>query len=51
MLKYNDLYKKVKEDQVADTNAFDSDCMKHWVEQTKTKRKWWRHDKVVNGKV
>jgi hypothetical protein len=39
MLKYNDLYKKVKEDQVEDNRAFDSDYIKHWVEKTKTKRK------------
>jgi S-adenosylhomocysteine hydrolase len=36
MLKYNDLYKKVKEDQVADNGAFNSEYMMHWVEKTKT---------------
>jgi hypothetical protein len=29
----------MKEDRVADNRAFDSDYMKHWVEQTRTKRK------------
>jgi hypothetical protein len=42
MLKYNNLDKKVNQDQVADNSAFDSDCMKHWVVHTKTKKKW-RH--------
>jgi hypothetical protein len=39
MLKYNELYKKVKEDQVADNGAFDSEYMMHWVEKTRSKGK------------
>jgi hypothetical protein len=31
MLKYNDLYKKVKEDGVTNNGAFDSEYMMHWV--------------------
>jgi hypothetical protein len=32
ILKYNELYKKVKEDRVVDNGAFDSEYMMHWVE-------------------
>ena len=40
MLKYNELYKKVKEDRVVDNGAFDSEySMMHWVEKTRSKRK------------
>ena len=39
MLKYNELYKNVKEDRVADDGAFDSEYMMHWVEKTRSKRK------------
>ena len=39
MLKYNELYKKVKEDRVTDNGAFDSEKMMHWVEKTRSKRK------------
>jgi hypothetical protein len=41
MLKYNDIYKKVKEDWEADNGAYeDSECMiLHCVEKTKNKRK------------
>ena len=39
MIKYNNLDKKVNQDQVAYNSAFDSDCMKHWVVHTKSKRK------------
>jgi hypothetical protein len=35
MLKYNDFYKKVKEDQVAVIGAFDSEHMMHWVENSR----------------
>jgi hypothetical protein len=31
MLKHNEVYKKVKEDRVADNGAFDSEYMMHWV--------------------
>ena len=43
MLKYNGLYKKVKENQLADNGAFDSEDMMHWLEKTRSKRKR-RHD-------
>jgi hypothetical protein len=39
MLKYNELYKKVKEDRVVDNDAFDSEYIMHWVEKTRGKRK------------
>jgi hypothetical protein len=39
MLKYNELYKKVKEDRVADNGAFDSEYMMHWLEKNRSKRK------------
>jgi tetrahydromethanopterin S-methyltransferase subunit A len=39
MLKYNDLYQKIKEDQEADYGAYDSECMIHCAEKTKTKNK------------
>lgn len=40
MLKYDDLYKMVEEDTVADSSAYDSEYMIHWVEKTKNKVKW-----------
>jgi uncharacterized membrane protein YobD (UPF0266 family) len=43
MLEYNDLYKKAKEDQVADNGALDSEYMLHCIEKTKIKAKQ-RHD-------
>jgi hypothetical protein len=43
MLEYNKLYKKVKEDQVTESSAFDSEYIMQWVEKTRSKRKW-RHD-------
>jgi hypothetical protein len=39
MLKCNELYKAVKEDQIANNGAFDSDYMTHWIEKTNKKRK------------
>jgi tetrahydromethanopterin S-methyltransferase subunit A len=44
MLKYNELYKKVKEDRVADNGAFDSECMMHWVEKTRSTKRKRRRD-------
>jgi tetrahydromethanopterin S-methyltransferase subunit A len=38
MLKYKDLYKKVKEHWLADNGAFDSEYMIHCIEKTKTKQ-------------
>jgi hypothetical protein len=38
-LKYNELYKKLKEDRLVDNGAFDSEYMMHWVEKTRGKRK------------
>jgi hypothetical protein len=35
MLKYNELYKQIKEDRVVDNGAFDSECIMHWVEKKK----------------
>ncbi len=43
MLKYNDLYKKVKENRVADGGAYDRKYTIHCVEKNKNKRKQ-RHD-------
>jgi hypothetical protein len=40
MLKYNDLYKKVKEVWDTGNSASSSDHMKHWIEKARTK---WRH--------
>jgi hypothetical protein len=39
MLKYDELYEKVKDDRVVDNGAFDSEYMMHWVEKTRSKRK------------
>jgi hypothetical protein len=39
MLKYNELYKKLKEDRVADNGAFDREYLAHYVEKSKNKRK------------
>jgi hypothetical protein len=45
MLKYNELYKKLKEDQVVDNGAYDSEYMMHWeVEKTRSKRRKRRRD-------
>jgi hypothetical protein len=33
MLKYNEIYKKVNNDRVTDNSVFDSDYMKHQVDQ------------------
>ena len=35
MLKYNELYKQIKEDPVVDNGAFDSEYIMHWVEKKK----------------
>jgi hypothetical protein len=52
MLKYNNLYQKVKEDQVADNGVFDSEYMMYWVEKTRSKRKWrLDHSDLVQSKV
>jgi hypothetical protein len=40
MLKYNDLYEKVKETRVADDGVYDRECMMDWVEKrTRSKRR------------
>jgi hypothetical protein len=42
MLKYNDLYKQTRKDQLEDNSAYDRECIAHCVEKTKNKRKGWR---------
>jgi hypothetical protein len=39
MLKYNELYKKVKEDRAADNGDFDREYIAHYMEKSKNKRK------------
>jgi hypothetical protein len=39
MLKYNDLYKQVKNDRVEDNGVYDRECIAHYVEKSKNKRK------------
>ncbi len=51
MLKYNDLYRKVKEDRVANGCAYDSEYMIHCVEKNKNKRGSKGTTMVVNYKV
>ena len=51
MLKYNGLYKKEKENQLADNGAFDSEYMMHWVEKTSGARGSGGVTMAVNSEV
>jgi hypothetical protein len=39
MLKYNDLYNRVKEDRVRSNGVFGKDYKEHWIEKSKTRQK------------
>jgi hypothetical protein len=51
MLKYNDIYKQVRKDQLEDNGAYDREYIAHCMEKTKYKQKQRREQWGVNCKV